>query len=117
MPDIFGKIWKETVRAKGKSITRNGVSVPRPEGPPRVSFSALPGGPHLDGPILTWEPERILSGFRLPDPRIINDILIDLVPDDNMEQLEKIYQHEYANAMLQEYWKVRLNRVKGQWEE
>jgi len=115
MPEIFDKVWKEFI--KDKSVTENGVSVPHPEGPPKVSFSALPGGPQLDGPILTWDSERMLSGHRPHDPRIINDILISLVPDDNMEQLEKIYQHEYANAMLQEYWKVRLERVKGQWEE
>lgn len=115
MPEIFDKVWKEFI--KDKNVTENGISVPRPEGPPKVSFSALPGGPQLDGPILTWDSKRMLSGHRPHDPRIINDILISLVPDDNMEQLEKIYQHEFANAMLQEYWKVRLERVKGQWEE
>ncbi|KEQ76991.1 hypothetical protein M436DRAFT_78719 [Aureobasidium namibiae CBS 147.97] len=115
MPENFDKVWKELI--KDKSVTENGVSVPRPEGPPKVSFSALPGDPQLDGPVLTWNSERMLSGHRPHDPRIINDILISLVPDDNMEQLEKIYQHEYANAMLQEYWKVRSERVKGQWEE
>lgn len=115
MPEIFDKVWKEFI--KDKDVTENGVSVPRPEGPPKVSFSALPEGPQLDGPVLTWDPERMLSGFKPHDPRVINDILIGLVPDDNMEQLEKIYQHEYANAMLHEYWNVRLERVKGQWEE
>lgn len=59
----------------------------------------------------------MLSGFKPHDPRVISDILISLVPDDNMEQLEKIYQHEYVNAMLHEYWNVRLERVKDQWEE
>ena len=114
-PDIFEKVWKEFI--KDKVETENGITVPRPQGPPKVSLSALPGGPHLDGPTLTWTPERMLSGFRLPDPRIINDILIDLVPGDNMEQLENIYKHEYASAELDEYWKVRLDKVKGQWEE
>jgi hypothetical protein len=37
--------------------------------------------------------------------------------DDTVVQMEKIYQHDYASAELQEYWKVRLERVKGQWEE
>lgn len=37
--------------------------------------------------------------------------------DDTVVQLEKICQHEYACAELQEYWEVRLERVKGQWEE
>lgn len=115
MPDIFEKVWKEFIKDKVK--TEDGVSVPRPEGPPKVSFSALPGGPQLDGPVLTWKSERMLSGHRPHDPRIINDILISLVPDDNMEQLEKIYQHEYANAMMHEYWNVRLESVKVQWEE
>lgn len=59
----------------------------------------------------------MLSGHWAHDPRIINDILISLVPDDNMEQLEKIYQHEHAKVMLHEYWNVRLEKVKGQWEE
>jgi hypothetical protein len=115
MPDIFEKVWKAFI--EGKVQTEDGVKVPRPEGPPKVSLSALPKGPHLDGPLLTWEQERMLSGFRLPDPRIINEILEDFVQGDSMDQVEKIYQHEYASAMLQEYWKVRLDRVQGQWEE
>jgi hypothetical protein len=113
--DIFEKVWKDYIGSK--LDTDNGITVPRPSGPPKVSLSALTGGPHLDDPVLTWLPERLLSTFRLPDPRIINDILIDLVVDDNMEQLEKIYQHEYASAELVEYWKVREEKVKGQWEE
>jgi hypothetical protein len=113
--DIFEKVWKDFI--KDKPDLDNGITIPRPSGPPKVSLSALPGGPHLDGPILTWSPERLLSTFRLPDPRINNDILIDLVVDDNMEQLEKIWQHEYASAELVEYWKVREEKVKGQWEE
>jgi hypothetical protein len=111
MPDIFEKVWKEFI--KDKITSENGITVPRPQDPPEVSLSALPGGKHLDGCILTWGSERALSEWRYHSPQVINGILKNFMVDDTVVQLEKIYQHEYACAELQEYWEVRLERSKG----
>lgn len=50
-PEIFEKVWKQFI--KDKVRTEDGVSLRHREGPPKVSFSALPGGSQLDGLILT----------------------------------------------------------------
>jgi hypothetical protein len=115
MHDIFEKVWKDFI--KDKVASENGITVPRPQGPPRVSSSALPRGQRLDSPILIWNIEHALSEWRHHSPHIIDGILKDFMVDDTVVQLEKMYKHEYASAELQEYWKVRLERVKGQWEE
>jgi hypothetical protein len=116
MPDIFEKVWKDFI--KDKITSENGITVPRPQGPPKVSISALPfPGKHLDGCTLTWNSERELSEWRYHNPQVTNGILKDFMVDDTVVQLEKIYQHEYACAVLEECWEVRLERAKGQWEE
>jgi hypothetical protein len=115
IPDIFEKVWKDFT--KDKPTSENGITVPRPQGHPKISISSLPfPGKHLEGCTLTWGTERVLSEWRYRNPEVINGILKDFMEDDTVVQLEKIYQHELACTELEEYWKVRLERAIGQWE-
>ncbi|KAH0395175.1 hypothetical protein KCU89_g10602, partial [Aureobasidium melanogenum] len=59
----------------------------------------------------------MLGRRSVSDARRIKQTLVDLMHEDNFEQLEKVYQYEYAVAEQAEHWEVRLARANTEFEE
>ncbi|KAG9732696.1 hypothetical protein KCU73_g11253, partial [Aureobasidium melanogenum] len=59
----------------------------------------------------------MLGRRSVSDARRIKQTLVDLMHEDNFEQLEKIYQYEYAVAEQAEHWEVRLARANTEFKE
>lgn len=113
--DIFAEVWKRSVAHK--LDTGADLDISHPKKPPRVSIFATRELAHAEKPFLTWKPELMLCHKSVPDVPKIRQTLVDLIPGDNFEQLEKVYQYEYAAAELEEYHEVRLEKAKTQLEE
>ncbi|KAG9907244.1 hypothetical protein KCU98_g890, partial [Aureobasidium melanogenum] len=114
-PDAFAEAWKRSVRHKLDAGT--GLDIPHPRKPPGVSIFATHELAHANKTYLTWKPEHMLWRVSGPDLPKMQQTLIDLMPEDNFEQLEKVYQYLYAVAELEEYHKVRLAEAITQLEE
>ncbi|KAK6003978.1 hypothetical protein QM012_008828 [Aureobasidium pullulans] len=113
--DVFADVWRKSVNHKFNTGT--GLNIPRPKDAPRVSIFATHELAHADKPFLTWKPELMLYRRSAPDVRRMQQTLVTLLPGDNFEQLEKIYQYEYAVAELKEYHEVRLAKANTELEE
>ncbi|KAH0359965.1 hypothetical protein KCU65_g9681, partial [Aureobasidium melanogenum] len=112
--DHFAEAWK-SVDHKLNTGTR--LNMPRPKVPPKVSIYATHEFVHTNKPFLTWKPELVLWGRSKPDIPEVQQTLVELIPEDNFEQLEKIYQHLYAVAELEEHHKARLAKANTELEE
>ncbi|KAG9949057.1 hypothetical protein KCU85_g4511, partial [Aureobasidium melanogenum] len=113
--DHFAEAWKRNLTHKLNTGTR--LDMPRPEEPPKVSIYATHEFAHTNKPFLTWNPALMLWRRSKPDIPEVQQTLIDLMPEDNFEQLEKIYQHLYAVAELEEHHKTRLAKAITELEE
>ncbi|KAG9569963.1 hypothetical protein KCU71_g1709, partial [Aureobasidium melanogenum] len=114
-PDAFAEAWKRSVTHK--LDTGTGLNIPRPKEPPRISIFSTHEFAHANKPFLTWKPELMLGRRSVSDARKIKQTLVDLMHEDNFEQLEKVYQYEYAVAEQAEHWEVRLARANTEFEE
>ena len=108
--DALAEAWKRSVTQKFN--TGAGLDIPHPNKPPRVSIYATHELARSNKSFLTWKPELRIWG--VPS---IKRTLIDLMSGDNFEQLDKVYQYEYAVAELAEHWEVRLEKAKTELEE
>ncbi|KAG9569889.1 hypothetical protein KCU71_g1816, partial [Aureobasidium melanogenum] len=113
--DAFAKVWKEKVTHK--LDTGTGLNIPRPKEPPRLSVFSTHEFARANKPFLTWKPDHMLGRRSVSDARRIKQTLVDLMHEDNFEQLEKVYQYEYAVAEQAEHWEVRLARANTEFEE
>lgn len=113
--DLFAEAWRRSVAHK--LDTGTGLNIPRPKQPPRVSIFATHELSHADKPLLTWKPELMLRRGLVPDVRRIKQTLVNLMHEDSLEQLERVYQYTYAVAELEEYHEVRLAKANTEFEE
>lgn len=113
--DAFAEVWKRSVTHK--LDTGTGLHIPRPTEPPRISIFSTHEFAHANKPFLTWNPELMLGRRSVSHARRIKQTLVDLTREDNFEQLEKVYQYEYAVAEQAEHWEVRLTRANAEFKE
>ncbi|KAG9527378.1 hypothetical protein KCU93_g5277, partial [Aureobasidium melanogenum] len=113
--DVFAEVWKK--RVTHKLDTGTGLNLPRPKEPPRISIFSTHEFARANKPFLTWKPDHMLGRRSVSDARRIKQTLVDLMHEDNFEQLEKIYQYEYAVAEQAEHWEVRLARANTEFKE
>ncbi|KAG9862684.1 hypothetical protein KCU63_g5647, partial [Aureobasidium melanogenum] len=114
-PDAFAEVWKRSVTHKLDTGTV--LNIPRPKESPRASIFSTHEFAHANKSFLTWKPELMLGRRSVSDARRIKQTLVDLMHEDNFEQLEKVYQYEYAVAEQAEHWEVRLARADTEFEE